>query len=256
MAGGTDGPRCHDGCNWRDAAGRRGGAKPYAHRVASIDRNAVTFVVVDDDDDIRLLVRILSRTTPAVELVGEAADGDQGLSVVAETQPHAVLLDLHMAVSGIEILRTIKHVAPDTGVLAWTGDPVALRTALAGGADDGCLKTTPWQEVVDRLVALATSYGGSVSSDLAGGRTPVYGKLDTAAVTVLNAAPFQVVAASNTLWPCPSCGTRRPLAGSWSMTVRNRQGPAMQRTVLVCAVCAETLRPVGAGKQPDRRRGS
>lgn len=45
----------------------------------------------------------------------------------------------------------------------------------------------------------------------------------------------------NADWPCPFCGDRRPLTGSYTARVRNRIGAPLDRWVLVCPECVTTL---------------
>ncbi|MBW3657780.1 MAG: response regulator [Actinobacteria bacterium] len=80
----------------------------------------VTVVVVDDDPDVRLLVRHKLRRA-GMELVGEACDGADAVEVVHRTQPDVVLLDLHMpGTSGDEALPHLVGVAPSAMVVIFS----------------------------------------------------------------------------------------------------------------------------------------
>ena len=50
-------------------------------------RPVLRVVLVDDVDDLRFLLRTLFEPYPGVEVVGEAANGEEALTVVAATQP-------------------------------------------------------------------------------------------------------------------------------------------------------------------------
>ncbi len=87
-------------------------------------------LVVDDEDDIRLLVRLtLEREGHDVT---EAADGREALSALAERHPDLVVLDVMMPdVDGWTVLERMKH-ADDPGVVE---TPVVLLTALGSPMD-------------------------------------------------------------------------------------------------------------------------
>lgn len=50
-------------------------------------------------------------------------------------------------------------------------------------------------------------------------------------------------------WPCPFCGERKPVAGSYAARVRNRSGAVLERWVHVCAECVPTV-----PRAPDEAR--
>src|SRR4051794_15754322 len=62
-------------------------------------------------DDSRLMRRILAKslTESGLEVVGEAADGDEALARCAELRPDAMTLDLHMpGTDGLAVLRALR----------------------------------------------------------------------------------------------------------------------------------------------------
>lgn len=82
----------------------------------------LTVVIVDDHSIFRSGLRHDLDTTIAV--VGEAADVDGAVSVIAETRPDVVLLDVHLpggatgTAGGEDVLRRAAPLAPDTRFLA------------------------------------------------------------------------------------------------------------------------------------------
>jgi DNA-binding NarL/FixJ family response regulator len=68
-------------------------------------------LVVDDDADIRFLVRHNLEAHRLFEVVGEAASGEEAVTLAARLQPDAVVLDVAMpAVSGLDALPLIREV--------------------------------------------------------------------------------------------------------------------------------------------------
>src|SRR5271167_4892859 len=97
--------------------------------------------------------------------VDEAADGQEALTRIAETQPDLVLLDWMLPViSGIEVCRQIRR-RPNTRdlpvimVTARTEDQDAVRS-LNTGADDYVAKPFSMDTLLARIRALLRRSGG------------------------------------------------------------------------------------------------
>ena len=89
-------------------------------------------LVIDDDADLRFIVRHVLDADDRYEVVGEAADGAAAIEVAAFLQPDVVLLDLEMPwLDGAEALPHIRRVAPATVVVVWTVAPYGARAADA-----------------------------------------------------------------------------------------------------------------------------
>ncbi|MGE5587067.1 MAG: LytR/AlgR family response regulator transcription factor [Clostridia bacterium] len=70
----------------------------------------IKVVIVDDEKPARDELRFLLESTTGVEVVGEAANGDEALQVIAQTGPDAVFLDVEMpGKSGLEIAEDLKR---------------------------------------------------------------------------------------------------------------------------------------------------
>ncbi|GAA2056964.1 response regulator transcription factor [Catenulispora yoronensis] len=117
-------------------------------------------LVVDDQVLIRAGLAALMRAAPGVEVVGEAADGEQALAVLAEREADVVLMDLRMPGMG-GIAATEQIVAARDAAGRQTPRVLILTTfdlddyvyaALKAGASGFVLKDTP----PDRLLAAIT----------------------------------------------------------------------------------------------------
>jgi CheY-like chemotaxis protein len=97
-----------------------------------------TILVVDDDDDIRGLLRAMIER--GLHRVVEAVDGAEALELIRRARPDLVLVDLNMPeVDGSEVCRRVKADAAtrDLPVLVLTAaaQDADRRRALAAGAD-------------------------------------------------------------------------------------------------------------------------
>jgi DNA-binding NarL/FixJ family response regulator len=78
-------------------------------------------VVVDDDDDFRLMLRVQLNLQAQIEVVGTAADGREALDVVDSLLPDAVAMDLLMPVlDGFSAIGELRQRQPQVGVVAYT----------------------------------------------------------------------------------------------------------------------------------------
>ena len=104
---------------------------------AGVPPRRVRVVVIDDHTLFRRGLTALLGRAPDFEVVGEAADGFEGIKTVVATQPDVVLLDLHMpGISGIEAMHAILREAPGTHIVLLTvsEDAEDLMAALRAGA--------------------------------------------------------------------------------------------------------------------------
>ncbi len=117
-------------------------------------------LVVDDDEDIRLLVRELLERS-GYEVV-EAADGREALKLMYTTPPALVLLDITMPdLDGYQTLERIRDLS-DVPVAMLTARSQELEKVrgLSAGADDYIAKPFGRQELLARVQALLRRSGG------------------------------------------------------------------------------------------------
>ena len=138
---------------------------------ASVPRSGpVRVVVADDHPMVRYGIAAVLEQVDRVDLVGEAADGDELLAVVRREQPDVVLTDLSMpGRSGLEALRALATSDPDLPVLVLTmhADDSSVLAALRAGARGYLIKGADGAELVRAIEAVAAGdavYGGPVAS--------------------------------------------------------------------------------------------
>jgi CheY-like chemotaxis protein len=115
----------------------------------------VRVVVVDDNEDLRVLLRLHFLRDGRFSVVGEAANGREAISVAEAQQPDVMILDRRMPVlDGLEAMPEIRRVSPNTAIVLYTAndDPWAYQAAVDAGALGVLEKTGVARGFVDKLV--------------------------------------------------------------------------------------------------------
>ena len=99
-------------------------------------------LIIDDNDMTREVLRVTLRSD-GYEVIGEAADGENGLILAAKLKPDIICLDIIMPkISGIDVLKRVKEILPRTVVLMITGknDRPTVQEVLGAGANGLIIK--------------------------------------------------------------------------------------------------------------------
>ncbi|MGW2050963.1 response regulator [Streptomyces sp. NPDC001858] len=119
---------------------------------------AIRLLLVDDDPLVRAGLTFMMGGADDIEIVGEAADGDEVEGLVERTRPDVVLMDIRMpSVDGLTATRRLRERedAPQVVVLTtFHADEQVLR-ALRAGAAGFVLKDTPPAEILDAVRRVA-----------------------------------------------------------------------------------------------------
>jgi two-component system, OmpR family, response regulator len=118
-------------------------------------------VVVEDDDSIRELLGAGLRF--ATYLVHTAANGADGLMVIANESPDLVILDVNLPdIDGFEVCRRLRASGNDVPVIFLTArrDTTDLRAGFAEGGDDYVTKPFSLDELTFRIEAVLRRTGG------------------------------------------------------------------------------------------------
>ncbi len=114
-------------------------------------------LIADDHPLFRKGLRALLAALPDMEVVGQAATGQEASALAATLQPDVVLMDLQMPNgNGIAATRAIMHTSPQVRVLIVTlfEDDDSVFTALRAGARGYVLKDTDEEEMVRAIRAV------------------------------------------------------------------------------------------------------
>ncbi len=115
-------------------------------------------VIADDQASVREGLVLLLGGLPGIDVVGAAADGEQALALVAEHQPDAILLDLHMPVlDGIGATRRLVAEHPGVAIVVLTtyADDGSVIEALQAGARSYLTKDADRTDIARALQAAA-----------------------------------------------------------------------------------------------------
>lgn len=124
---------------------------------ASARSDLVRVLIADDQALFRRGLRAVLSEEPGVEVVAEAADGEEAVAKVEELAPDVVLMDIRMPkLDGIEASRRIQGVAPTTRILMITvsDEEDDLFEAVKAGASGYLLKEISVSEVAEAVRAV------------------------------------------------------------------------------------------------------
>jgi CheY-like chemotaxis protein len=112
-------------------------------------------LVVDDEPDIRLLIRLLLRQDKRFTVVGEASDGESAVEMAAAHQPDFVLLDVAMpGLNGWAALPQIRESVPGCRVVMCSAASPEDHQQHIDEADAYVEKLDIRDQIPDLLVAL------------------------------------------------------------------------------------------------------
>ena len=115
----------------------------------------IRVVLVDDHQLVRMGFKLILESEPDIVVVGEATDGREAVSVVAELRPDLVCMDVQMPVlDGIAATREIMQLggaAPRVLMLTTFRDEAAVRDSLRAGASGFVLKNSPPETLVEAV---------------------------------------------------------------------------------------------------------
>lgn len=118
----------------------------------------IKILIADDHLIIRQGLRLILETEPDFELVGEASDGNEALSLCKKLKPNVVLMDLRMPnMDGLTAIEKLRAEQPEIAVVILTTfneDDLMIR-GLRAGARGYLLKDTDRATLFDTIRAAA-----------------------------------------------------------------------------------------------------
>ena len=120
--------------------------------------SAISVVIADDQGMVRAGFRSLLEADAGIEVVGEAADGEQAVAVVTELDPDVVLMDIRMPVlDGLSATQRLAEGGARCRVLVLTTFDLDeyVFAALRAGASGFLLKDAPAEQLVHSIRVVA-----------------------------------------------------------------------------------------------------
>jgi DNA-binding NarL/FixJ family response regulator len=133
-------------------------------------------LIVDDHPIVRKGIRTVLEPNPWLEIVGEAADGEEALEMVKKLHPQLAIMDLTMPkLDGLMVTEKLRQEAPETDILILTMhyDDELARDALRCGARGYVVKTDADQELL-AAVERIRQHGTFFTAQLAESMRDVY----------------------------------------------------------------------------------
>ena len=117
----------------------------------------IRILLADDEELVRTGLRMILRTEPDLEIVGEAVNGEDALQKVSELAPDVLLLDLRMPDGdGLAVLRRLPAGSLPVVVLTTFDTDANVQEALMAGAAGFLLKDAPAAQLVAAVRAAAS----------------------------------------------------------------------------------------------------
>lgn len=121
--------------------------------------NIITVLLVDDHKLVRRGLRGILNADPAIEVVGEAADGLTAIASSRRLRPTVIVMDVSMpGLNGVDSTRQVVTAFPNGRVLVLSmhADAVYVRESLKAGAKGYLLKDAADIELVAGVKAVAS----------------------------------------------------------------------------------------------------
>ena len=125
----------------------------------------IRVLIVDDHSVVRMGLRVFFDLQDDIEVVGEAADGSEGVAMARRLEPDVILMDLLMPnMDGITAIGRIKAERPEIEIVTMTSfiEEEKVTSALEAGASGYVLKDAEAEEVA---AAVRAAYAGEVHLD-------------------------------------------------------------------------------------------
>lgn len=121
----------------------------------------IRLLLVDDQDIFRQGLVALLCVESDLEVIGQARNGEEAISLAKTLQPHVILMDVRMPVcDGVQATREIHQHYPWIRILVLTtfDDDEYILQSLQVGALGYLLKRTPSQDIVAAIRSVSQGY--------------------------------------------------------------------------------------------------
>ncbi|MGA9381420.1 MAG: response regulator transcription factor [Phormidium sp.] len=118
----------------------------------------IRVALIEDHDLTRVGIRTALQQREEITVVGEAANGTEGLKLLQTTQPDIAIVDIGLPdIDGIELTKQLKatetenNPVPKVLILTLQDNEEAVLAAFAAGADSYCMKDISFDRLLEAL---------------------------------------------------------------------------------------------------------
>lgn len=118
--------------------------------------NLIRVVLVDDHRQMHSIVRTTLQATPDIRLVGQGANGAEGIELCEQYRPDIVLMDVVMPImDGIEATKRLHALMPEMKILVMSSfqDHESVHAMLRNGAVGYITKSSLAEDLADTIRA-------------------------------------------------------------------------------------------------------
>jgi len=121
-------------------------------------RREIKVVIADDHEIFRDGLKLMLSHAADISCIGEAADGNELISIVDKLKPDVVITDIKMpGLDGIEAAKQITALHPEIGIigLSMFEEEQLIMDMLEAGASGYLLKNSDKEELIDAIHTVA-----------------------------------------------------------------------------------------------------
>ena len=117
----------------------------------------ISVVLIEDHDLTRMGLRTALQQQDNINLLGEAANGNEGLKLLTQLQPDIAIVDIGLPdIDGIELTKKFKQsrtgeIKTKILILTMHDDELEVLSAFAAGADSYCIKNIHIQQLIEAI---------------------------------------------------------------------------------------------------------
>ena len=165
--------------------------------------NPINIILADDHEIFRDGFRVMLKKISHINLVGEAANGQELITISKELKPDVIITDIKMPVmDGIEATKLLTRMYPDVGIIALSmfNEENLIVDMLEAGACGYLLKNAPKDEIINAITSvfqkqtyyckstnarLAQMIAGSTYDPLKKGNKPIFSDNEIIAIILI-----------------------------------------------------------------------
>ncbi|HEY3345343.1 MAG TPA: response regulator transcription factor [Anaerolineaceae bacterium] len=126
--------------------------------IEEIKKEMIRVLIADDHPAVRQSLRELLSRQQDIQVVGEAINGEEAVSLVSQVHPDVLLLDIEMPVlDGIEVTRELRHAKSGVRIIILSGhaDKEYIRLVMQQGVFGYLVKDAPPGRIADAIRTVA-----------------------------------------------------------------------------------------------------